>query len=45
MQVYVKKTYMAPETTVLELEVESSILVGSDGTDPLIHEDLYYCTR
>ncbi len=40
MLVYVKKTYLAPETTVLELEVESSILVGSGGTDPLIPEDI-----
>lgn len=40
MQAYVKKAYMAPETTVLELEVESSILVGSGGTDPLIPEDI-----
>lgn len=35
MEGNVKKTYMAPETTVLELEVESSILAGSGGSDPL----------
>ena len=34
-----KQQYRTPETTVLELEVEPAILIGS-GSDPLIPEDI-----
>lgn len=40
MEGYTKQLYLAPETSVLELEIESSVLVGSGGTDPLIPEDI-----
>ena len=35
-----KQQYRTPETTVLELEVEPAILIGSGGSDPLIAEDI-----
>jgi hypothetical protein len=35
-----KQQYRAPETTVLELDIEYAILVGSGGCDPLIPEDI-----
>lgn len=35
-----KQQYRTPETTVLELEVESAILSGSSGSDPLIPDDI-----
>lgn len=40
MIVKAKETYLAPETVVFGLETESTILVGSGGTDPLIPEDI-----
>lgn len=35
-----KQQYKAPETTVLELDIEYAILGGSGGCDPLIPEDI-----
>lgn len=35
-----KETYQSPVTIVFGLETESTILVGSGGSDPLIPEDI-----
>ena len=40
MEGHTKELYLTPETSVLELQTENSILVGSGGTDPLIPEDI-----